>query len=341
MKIESSTIGMDSARSYTSETKMKTYVVSAGIGKAQGREQGSYTFSQLLENAEEESMQAEAKRLLLPEDSFRNSAKLSAEKRVGAQTNMRSLESFREACIRFLIRWLYDGLGMEKGRSSAMQFSAMESEYFHYEAEDTEFQTTGTVVTSDGRQIDFQLSLGMSRRFAEYMGVSSISQAVQMTDPLIINFDAPAAGVSDQRFEFDIDTDGVKDSLPLLAAGSGFLALDKNGDGRINDGSELFGTKSGDGFSDLAEYDSDGNGWIDENDPVFDKLLIWHKDESGQDSLYTLKQSGVGALYLMKAPTEFTLGESDQNAAGRIRSTGIFLYENGNVGTMQQVDLAG
>ena len=77
---------------------------------------------------------------------------------------------------------------------------------------------------------------------------------------------------------FDIDADGEEESISYLQGGSGYLALDKNGDGVINDGSELFGTKSGDGFADLAEYDADGNGWIDENDPIFDKLLIWAKD---------------------------------------------------------------
>ena len=55
----------------------------------------------------------------------------------------------------------------------------------------------------------------------------------------------------------------------MLGSGSGFLALDKNGNGKIDDGSELFGTKSGDGFADLAEYDSDGNGWIDEKGRVY------------------------------------------------------------------------
>ncbi len=40
---------------------------------------------------------------------------------------------------------------------------------------------------------------------------------------------------------------------------------------KINDGSELFGTSSGDGFKDLATYDEDENGWIDENDSIFSK----------------------------------------------------------------------
>ena len=117
--------------------------------------------------------------------------------------------------------------------------------------------------------------------------------------------------------------------------------MDKNGDGIINDGSELFGTKSGDGFKDLMIYDEDGNGWIEENDEIFSKLLIWSKDENGNDELYHLKEAGVGAICLQKASTDFSLNSLKNNQAnGQIRSTGIFLYENGNVGTMQQLDLA-
>ena len=41
----------------------------------------------------------------------------------------------------------------------------------------------------------------------------------------------------------------------------------------------------GNGFSELAEYDSDGNGWIDENDEVYDQLKVWVKDENGKDTL--------------------------------------------------------
>lgn len=97
----------------------------------------------------------------------------------------------------------------------------------------------------------------------------------------------------DQTFFFDIDCDGVEDEISKLISGSGFLALDQNGDGIINDGSELFGTQSGNGFADLAKFDSDGNGFIDENDEIFDRLKIWCMDENGQPHLYSLKEKGV------------------------------------------------
>ena len=63
-----------------------------------------------------------------------------------------------------------------------------------------------------------------------------------------------------------------------MAANSAYLAIDANNDGLINDGSELFGTRSGDGFADLAKLDSDGNRWLDEADSQFDRLRIWQPD---------------------------------------------------------------
>jgi len=135
------------------------------------------------------------------------------------------------------------------------------------------------------------------------------------------------------------DADGEKEEISKLESGSGYLSLDKNGDGIINDGSELFGPKSGNGFGDLAAYDEDANGWIDENDEIWSKLKIWCKDEKGNDKLYTLAESGVGAICLQNAETNFTQGNAE-NVKGYIRKTGIFLYENGNVGTLQHLDLA-
>ena len=162
-----------------------------------------------------------------------------------------------------------------------------------------------------------------------------------MTDPLVINLDSNVASVSDMKFLFDLDADGKEEEISFAGRGSGFLALDKNGDGKINDGSELFGTKSGDGFGDLAAYDEDGNGWIDEADSVFKDLKIWTKDENGKDVLMNLKDADVGAIYLGSAQTEFSLNnQATQQTNGIIRKTGVYLKESGGVGTVQHVDLA-
>lgn len=243
----------------------------------------------------------------------------------------------RDSFIDTLIKQPVTGLSSSMGSYSEYSYQS--------EEEETSFSTTGTVKTADGREIEFNLSMTMSRSFEEsYAGAATFGPSLEqarLCDPLVINLDSNCANVSDQTFYFDLDADGVLDEISGLSAGSGFLALDKNGDGKINDGSELFGAKSGDGFADLAAYDEDGNGWIDENDPIFDKLRVWTKDSSGKDVLCAIGKAGIGAIYLGNAQTDFALNSAKDNSTNAlVRKTGIFLYENGGVGTVQHLDMA-
>lgn len=214
------------------------------------------------------------------------------------------------------------------------------NEQYYEETESTYFNAKGIVKTADGREIEINIEVGMSRRFTSYFKEELELAQIKTCDPLVLNFDGNAAELTDQKFYFDIDGDGVLDEISQLGSGSGYLALDKNGDGVINDGNELFGPQSGNGFADLAKYDADGNGWIDENDPIWSQLKIWCKNPDGTDTLYTLAEKGIGAICLQNASTEFSLNNSNNQTNGIIRSTGIFLYENGNVGTVQHLDVA-
>lgn len=210
---------------------------------------------------------------------------------------------------------------------------------FYTEAESTTFATSGIVRTVDGRDINFNMEVSMSRAFTASINSLEVESYIK-TDPLMINLDTDIGSVSDQKFFFDLDADGKEDEISFAGKGSGFLALDRNGDGKINDGSELFGTKSGDGFKDLAAYDADGNGWIDENDAIFSQLKIWTKDEDGKDKLISLKDADVGAIYLGNADTQFSLKDEDHKLNGEIKKTGIYLHESsGEVGTVNHVDL--
>lgn len=230
---------------------------------------------------------------------------------------------------------------LQIGRPTAGWGLEYDASYYHAESETMNFQAQGVVNTADGRQIDFSVALNMSRSFVEQNNISIRAGDALMKDPLVINFDASAAALTETKFQFDLDSDGRSDNISFVQPGSGFIALDKNGNGAIDNGSELFGAQSGNGFADLAAYDSDGNGWIDESDPVFDKLRIWTKDASGKDQLFALGEKGVGAIYLGNVASDFALKSLATNESqGQVRSTGVFLKENGSVGTMQQVDLA-
>lgn len=210
---------------------------------------------------------------------------------------------------------------------------------FRTEMEDTKFASSGFVQTADGRNIGFNVEVSMSRALMEKIDMLEVTDYIK-TDPLMINLDTNVGSVSDQKFFFDLDADGKEEEISFAGKGSGFLALDKNGDGRMNDGSELFGTASGDGFKDLAAYDEDGNGWIDENDSIYSQLKIWTKDENGKDHLIDLKDADVGAIYLGNADTQFSLKNDKNKLKGEIKKTGIYLKEStGAVGTLNHVDL--
>lgn len=212
---------------------------------------------------------------------------------------------------------------------------------FELEVENTAFEGTGYVRTADGRDIAFNVTVEMSRAFCQTTESKLVEDYfVRVCDPLVINVDSVNPSVTDQKFMFDLDSDGKEESISFAGTGSGFLALDKNGDGVINDGSELFGTKSGDGFSDLAVYDEDGNGFIDDSDEVFSRLKVWMLDDEGNKKLISAKELGIGAMYLGSADTQFSLNDSEQNTNAYVRKTGIYLKEDGGVGTMNHIDLA-
>lgn len=356
MRISSSDITMESARSYYSYMESHTMsVVMVGTKgllsepKKDGNVENNILVGEELKQKYSEEQTFEEKKNTLQEklNEMSSNSKLGRLKKIKSKRD--SLSTVRESCMQYLIRLFLNE--KEKRELSYANLQPVYSptllekvyyqkETYFEESEHTVFSAAGMVRTSDGREIPIRMNVEMSRSFSAYYQENYERVQERMRDPLVINLDGNAAELSDQTFFFDIDADGTKEEISMLGRGSGYLALDKNGDGRINDGSELFGAKSGNGFADLAAYDSDGNGWIDEDDDIWEKLLIWTKDENGKDLCYKLSEKGVGAICLGNTTTDFTLNGAGDAVNGRIRKTGIFLYENGMTGTIQHVDVA-
>ncbi len=395
MKIDSSTVGMESARSYrATTTTIRKFTITdyrqglAGSGNslnaAVGEDTGNAGDAETNENSRnagngEDAVQQSAASLQDWQGRMQASASTVTVRSSASQT----YAAIRHTTISYIFNLLFserrnrlnqwmqqNGIqtrdsGQYAQMQSTWQSSSSFSLYYQSgsaagsgdatarlrvlnysqaviqtESETTAFSTVGTVRTADGREINFNVNVGMSRQFQQYYEQNQVMKTFSMCDPLVINLDTELTELSDQTFYFDIDADGEMDEISQLGAGSGYLALDKNGDGTINDGSELFGTASGNGFADLAEYDEDGNGWIDENDAIWDKLKIWCKDENGKDVLYRLSEKGVGAICLKNVSTDFTMQGAEGQTKGAVRNTGIFLYENGSAGTVQHVDVA-
>jgi hypothetical protein len=214
---------------------------------------------------------------------------------------------------------------------------------YHYERteinkESLEFSASGNIKTADGKSIDFSLAFSMKQESQTHESFS-FKAGDALIDPLVLNFGSNVVSISDVKHNFDLDLDGKSDEFSFVGSGSGFLALDKNKDGIINDGSELFGPSKGNGFKELSAYDSDSNNWIDENDEIFNKLVIWTKDEDGAEHLFSLKDKDVGALYLGSEKTAFEFRDSEGNVNALMRESSIYLKESTGVGTLQELDL--
>ncbi|MBV1922087.1 MAG: hypothetical protein KUG73_15520 [Pseudomonadales bacterium] len=208
------------------------------------------------------------------------------------------------------------------------------------EEEHSNFSISGNVTMADGKSVEFTLSAQLDRNFSIQKDARIFSQNTQKTDPLAINLDGGIVTLRDTSFQFDLDADGTKEDISFVSQGNGFIVFDKNNDGKINDGNEMFGTQSGNGFQDLSQYDDDNNGVIDENDDIYEQLNIWTQDGAGNDHLMSLKEAGVGVIGLEHNNTQFELKDDYNNSLGSIQRSGYFLMENGEAGFIQQVDLS-
>lgn len=203
------------------------------------------------------------------------------------------------------------------------------------EREATTVAATGSVTTTDGRRIDVAVDLQLSRASSHTSTARLLAGDAAVTDPLMLSFTG-AAGLGTERTAFDLDADGTDEQIPDAVAGTAFLVLDRNGNGVLDDGGELFGPATGDGFAELTAFDADVNGWIDEADPVYARLGL---ASSARGALTSLTDRGVGAIGLASVASPYTFTSGDR-VSGLLRSTGIWLGEDGSAGTVQQVDIA-
>ncbi len=123
--------------------------------------------------------------------------------------------------------------------------------------------------------------------------------------PLVLDLDGDGVeltALADSRAHFDLNTNGLAEKTAWISGDDAFLAFDRNGNGRIDDLSELFGGEEVDGFTVLAGLDSNGDGVIDAQDDAFENLVLW-RDADGDGAtdageLTSLGAAGVASIDL-------------------------------------------
>ncbi|AEB59711.1 hypothetical protein MDS_3680 [Ectopseudomonas mendocina NK-01] len=167
----------------------------------------------------------------------------------------------------------------------------------------------------------------------------STGQSPQQVDPLVLDLAGNGFSTSglSRPVRFDLDADGRIDSISAPTGDDALLALDRNGNGRIDDGRELFGDQHGaaNGFAELARFDDNGDGRIDAADAVFDKLRLLRFDAQGRQQLQTLGEAGVSAIDLRARDVSIALGAYDQ-----VAQLGRFEFTDGRSGQAADLLLA-
>jgi hypothetical protein len=136
----------------------------------------------------------------------------------------------------------------------------------------------------------------------------------------------------DEGTLFDMDSDGTLDRTSWIGQNSGLLAIDLNGDGIINDHSELFGNggDTDNGFAHLALYDTNGDGIINANDEVFENLIVWRDvngDGISQDGeMFSLTDLNIISINLNATETGYELN------GNYISHDSFFTYADGSTG---------
>jgi len=163
--------------------------------------------------------------------------------------------------------------------------------------------------------------------------------APQQVDPLVLDIAGNGFSTSglSRAVRFDLDGDGRQDWISVPTGDDALLALDRNGNKRIDDGRELFGDQHGaaNGFAELARFDDNGDGRIDAADAVFDQLRLLRFDALGRQHLQRLDEAGVSAIHLQARDVSIALGAYDE-----IAQLGRFDFADGRSGQAADLLLA-
>ena len=175
---------------------------------------------------------------------------------------------------------------------------------------------------------------------------TAFDAAQQEASPLILDLDGDGVKTlgTDAGVHFDHDKNGFAETTGWVSKGDGLLVWDKNGNGQIDDGNELFGDntvgsdgkKAANGFAALGSLDSNRDGKIDGSDTGYKDLRVWQdKNSDGKvqvDELVTLDKAGVQSIN-----TVYKDSSTIDNNGNAHRQLGSFTKTDGSTAAIDDV----
>lgn len=202
---------------------------------------------------------------------------------------------------------------ISQGRSAnaATATNAGERTTIRYEMELYQRQSVSAEITnSEGERTTIRLESEQSMRVTmQQTEVREPAPEVRAQEPLVFDLDGDGVELTDvtrnEGVNFDINGDGIKENVSWVQPDDGLLAIDKNNNGTIDNGKELFGDQNGavNGFEELSRYDDDNNGIINKQDSAFSNLYMWQDMNrngiSEQNELKGLDDYGITSISLL------------------------------------------
>ena len=180
--------------------------------------------------------------------------------------------------------------------------------------------------TSQRLQMEFEFSLSIE--------TETVTTEVQQADPLVFDLDGDGIELTSHTdgASFDILGNGQRAQVAFVTGGDAFLALDKNGNGAIDDGRELFGDQGGaaNGFEALRALDANADGLVNALDPQFQSLRLFRDNgdgRTGAGELISLADAGIAEIDLNYINTNLSA-----SGGNRLAQLGSFTRTNGSRG---------
>jgi len=200
------------------------------------------------------------------------------------------------------------------------------------------YQVQGVFNVND-QELSLDYNFALSSEQVSYSKIEVSAAALK--DPIIVQFGSQGLGNIKGQQDFAINQDNTLDSLPIFSGDVGYLVYDKNNNQQADNGNELFGPTTGQGFTELAQLDSNNNGFIDPDDQQFEQLYLWQPngDIDQIEQLLSLAEAKIQAISLSAISTPFDFYDQQGEIQAQLRLSSFAISESGNGRGVHQIDV--